>query len=66
MGLIEQNNIVVSIPSPLEAYIDQLNQEEDYVVQSLWEQYPALKDTLIDAAQCSAEVRLPERLVQQS
>ena len=56
MGLIEQNNIVVSIPSPLESYIDQLNQEEDYVVQSLWEQYPALKDTLIDAAQHSAEV----------
>ena len=63
MGMIEQNNITISIPSPLEIYIDHLNAADDQLVQSLWEQYPSLKQIILDAAQHSAQVNTTQECI---
>lgn len=53
--MIEQNNISIEIWSPLEEYIDQINEADDATIQELWNTYPKLKETIIEAAQFSVE-----------
>lgn len=56
MGMIEQNNITVSIPSPVERLIDHLNASDGERFHSFWKQHRGLK-AILNAAQEPSEVK---------
>lgn len=54
MGMFEQNNIAIDVPSPLELYLDKLNQTQHKSLQSMG----IVRDLIAEAAECPLEVSI--------
>lgn len=52
MGMFEQNNIGIDVPSPLELYLDNLDQTQHKSLQSMG----VMRDLIAEAAECPLQV----------